>query len=88
MGCIEKMKTSNISATMPLIFFILSPCVWENNRLLNKIYWDNLYIIEQGHSNGNISQFCIYLDYPWTNFKKNLTTIMASQPAAKERTII
>ena len=31
------MKTLNISGSMPLIFFILSPCVWENNGLLNKI---------------------------------------------------
>ena len=35
-------------------FFILSPYVWENNGLLNKNYWDDLDIIDQGHSKGNI----------------------------------
>ena len=32
----KKVKTSNISGTIQPIFFILSPCVRENNGLLNK----------------------------------------------------
>ena len=36
MDCMEEVRTSNISGTMPPIFFILSPGVWENNRLINK----------------------------------------------------
>ena len=29
----KKMKSSNISGNMQRIFFVLSPCVWENYRL-------------------------------------------------------
>ena len=61
---------------------------WENNRLLNKNYWDDLDIIDQGHSKGSISQFCLYLGYPWTNFNTILTTKMASWPAKKKCRII
>ena len=64
MGCMKNVITSNISGTMTPIFFILSPYVWENNGLLNKNYWDDLDIIDQGHSKGKISQFFLYLDYP------------------------
>ena len=32
----KKVKISNISGTMPSIFFSPSPCVWENNGLSNK----------------------------------------------------
>ena len=39
-------KTWNISGTMEPIFFILSPYFWENNRLLNKNYWDDLAIVD------------------------------------------
>ena len=39
---------------MPPIFFILSPCFWENNGLPNKKYWDDLDIIDQGHGKGNV----------------------------------
>ena len=35
----------------------------ENNWLLNKNYLDDLDIIDQGHSKGDISQFCLYLCY-------------------------
>ena len=59
----KNVKTLNISGTMPQIFFILSPCVWEN-EILNKNYWDDLDIIDQGHSKGNVSHFCLYLGYP------------------------
>ena len=45
----EEVKTSNISGTMLPIFFILSPYLWENNGLVNKNYWDDLDIIDQGH---------------------------------------
>ena len=38
----KKGKNSNIYGTMPPIVFFLSPCVWENNRILNKNYWDDL----------------------------------------------
>ena len=31
----EKVNTANIPGTMPPIFFILSPYVWENNGLFN-----------------------------------------------------
>ena len=81
MGCMEKVKTSNISGIMPPIFLILSPYVWKNNGLLNNNYWDGLNIINQGHSKGNISQLCIYFDYPRTNFNKILTTIIPLWPA-------
>ena len=40
---------------MQPLFFILSPCLRENNGLLNKNYWDNLDIIDQDHSKGNVS---------------------------------
>ena len=70
MGCIEKVKTSNISGTIQPIFLILSPWVWKNNGLLNNNHCDNLDIIDQGHSKGNVSQFCLYLGYAWTNFNK------------------
>ena len=74
----EKVKTSNIFGTMLPIFFIRSSHVWENNGLLNKNYWDALDIIDQGHSAGNISQFCLYLGNPWTIFNNISTTMMAS----------
>ena len=69
-----KSETSNISGTVPPIFFILSPCVLENNGLLNKNYWNELDIIDQGK--GNVSQFCLYLGYHWTNLNKIRTTMM------------
>ena len=56
MGCMEKVKTSNISGIMLQIFLILSPYVWEDNELLTKSYWDDLDIIDQGHSNGKVVQ--------------------------------
>ena len=45
----KKVATSNISAIMQPICFILSPDVWEDNGLLNKNYWDDLDFIDQGH---------------------------------------
>ena len=42
MGCMEKVKISNISGIVPPSFFILSPQIWENNGLLNKNYCDTL----------------------------------------------
>ena len=33
----KNMKTWNISGTKPTIFFVLSPCVWENKGPLNRI---------------------------------------------------
>ena len=38
----KQVKTSNISGAMQPIFSILFPCVWENNGILNKNYWDDL----------------------------------------------
>ena len=61
----KKVKTSNFSGTIQLIFFILSPCVCENNGLLNKNCWDDLDII--------------YLGYPWTNYNKISTTWPATK---------
>ena len=52
---------------MQPFFFILSPCVWKNNDLLNKNYWYDIDIIDQSHNKRNVSQFCLYLSYPWTN---------------------
>ena len=54
-GCMKKVKTSNISGTMQPIFFILLPCVWENNGLLNNRYWHDLDITDKGHSKDSIS---------------------------------
>ena len=51
---VKKVKTSNIYDTIPLICFNLSQCVWENNGLLNKNYWNDLDSINQGHSKGII----------------------------------
>ena len=82
MGCMEKW-TQNIFGTMPTTFFTLSPYVWEKNELLNTNYWDDLDVIYQGRSNGNISQFCLYLGYYWTNLNKMSTTMIASWPATK-----
>ena len=53
----KKVEKSNISGTSPPMFFNLSPCVSLNNGLLNENYWDDLDIINQGHSKGNVSQF-------------------------------
>ena len=60
MGCMEKVKTSDISRTMPWIIFILLPYVWKNNWILNENYWDDLDVKDQG----NDSHFCLYLGYP------------------------
>ena len=79
----KQWKPSNISGTIQPIFFILSPYVWKNNWLLNKNYWDDLDIIDQGHSKCNVWQFCLYLGYPWTNFNQISTTMMASWPSTK-----
>ena len=40
-------------------------------------------IIDEGRSNGNVSQFYIYLCYPWTNLNKISTTMVESWPATK-----
>ena len=79
MCCMEQVKKSNISCTLPPSFFILSPCACENNWLLNKNVCDDLDVIDRGHSNGNVSQFCLYLGYLSTNFNKISTTIVASR---------
>ena len=73
----QKVKISNISGNMQQIFFIFLPCVWKDNGLLNKIYWYDLDIIDQGHIKGNILQFCLYIGYPWINFNQTSTTMMA-----------
>ena len=52
-------------ATDFLHFFIM--CL-GNNGPLNKYYWDDLDIIDQGHSKDDESQFCFYLDDPWANW--------------------
>ena len=36
---------------------LVAPCVWENNGLLKKNYWDDLDSIDEGHGKGNVSQF-------------------------------
>ena len=77
----KKVKISKISGSMPPIFFILLPCFWEHNRLLNKNYWNDFDIIDQGHGNGKFSKFCLHLRYPWTNFNTISTTMKASRPA-------
>ena len=77
-----KVKTSNISGTMPKIFIILSPYAWKNNVLENKNYYDDLDIIDQGHSKGYISQFWLYIGYSLTNFIIISTTMMVSYIAA------
>ena len=71
-------KSENIEylwhyATDCLHFFTM--CL-GNNGLLNKIYWHDLDIIHEDHSKGNISQFCFYLGYPWTNFNEISTAMM------------
>ena len=81
------MKTSNNSGAMSPIFFILSPCVWENNGLLNKRYWDDLDIIDEGHSWDNVSQFYLNLGYPWTNVNIILTTMMALKSAIQKMSL-
>ena len=53
-----KMKTSNISGNSFSIFF--HNVSWKNNRLFNINYWDDLDIIDQGHSHGNVLQFSVY----------------------------
>ena len=59
-GRVENKKSCG-SLRLLNIFFNLLPCVWENNELLNKNCWDDIDIIDQGHSKGNVSQFCIYI---------------------------
>ena len=49
-----------------------------------KNYGDDLDIIDRGHCKGNISQFCLYLGYPWTNFNQISTTMMASWLATQK----
>ena len=41
----KKVKTQNTCDNMTPIVFSLSPYVLENNRLLNKSYWDDLDIV-------------------------------------------
>ena len=83
MGFMRKVKTSNISRNMQPRFCILSPSVCKNNRLLNKNYRDDLDITDLGHSKGNVSRFCIYLGYPWTNVNQISSTMSASWLATK-----
>ena len=45
----EKVKTSNISDIYTTDFMQFVACVLENNGLLNKKYWDDLDMIDQGH---------------------------------------
>ena len=71
--------TNNISGPIQPHFFILSPCVWENNWLLNKNYWDDLDIRDQRLSKGNATQFGLYLEYSRTNFNKISTSVMANR---------
>ena len=87
-GFHAKVKTSNVSGTVLLICFIRSANVWDNILLLNKNYWHDLDIVDEGNNMGNISQFCLYLGYPWTNFNKISTTMMALWPATKKNIII
>ena len=63
---------------MQRIFFNLSAYTWYNNGLLNKYYLDDLDSTVQGNSKGNVSQFCLNLGYPWIDFNKISTTMMAS----------
>ena len=49
-----------------------------------KNYWVGLDIIDQGKVKGKILQF-IYLTYPWTNFYKILSTMMALGLATKKK---
>ena len=77
----EKVKNIKYIMYYPTNFF---HNVCENNGLLNKNYWDDLAIIDQGHSKGSILQFCLYIGYPWTNFNKMLTKIMALWPETKK----
>ena len=79
------MNIEYISGTLPPIIFFLPPYVSENNWLLNKNDWDDLDIIDQGHSDDNISKLFLYLGYPWTNFNKTLTTMMASMSATRKK---
>ena len=55
----------------------------SNIWILNKNYLNDLDIIDQDNSKGNVPQFCLYLDNPWTNFNIIFTTMMASRPATK-----
>ena len=48
---------------MQQIFLFPSSWVWENNGLLTNNYREDLDIIYYGHSNGNVSQFCLSLIY-------------------------
>ena len=48
---------------------------------------DDLDIIDQGHSKGNVSQYCLYLGYHLTNFNKTPTTTMESRRAIKQLTL-
>ena len=62
---------------MRTIFFTISISVLEKNGLLNKNNWEDLDVIDQGHIRCNVSQFCLYLGYPWSNFNKIRTTMIA-----------
>ena len=46
-----------------------------------KNFWDDLDVTDQGHSKGSVSQFYLYLGYPWSNFNKISTTMMESWPS-------
>ena len=88
MGCIEKSEHIEYLWRYSTNFLHSLPCVWENNGLLDKIYWDDLDIIDQCHSKGNVSQFCLYLRRPWTNFNKISTTMMESWPVTQTKSVI
>ena len=81
----KNMKTVNISGTMLPVFFNLSPWVWDNNGLLNKYYWDDFDVVDQGHSDEglNVSQLLLCLGNTWTNCNKISIKIIASWSAQK-----
>ena len=53
----------------------------QNHGLLGQNYWNDLFIIDQGHSEGDVTQFCLYLGYSCACFIKMPTTKTASRPA-------
>ena len=80
-GLHGKVTTSNISGALPPIFFIVSPCVWEDDRLLNENYWGYLDIIDHAHSKYTSRHFA-YLGYPstiLTNFWRQFQTASCQQ---------
>ena len=78
MDCVEKVKNQISLALCHRFSSFFHHMIGKimNYYILNKNYLD---IIDRGHSKGNVFQICLHRGYPWTNFNKIATKMMASR---------